>query len=123
LLGRPLSGTSAADAGLLMSAATGAGLSQGEEVAQAIGSRLGLEEVRIASDGGLETTALVLGRYLAPRIYVRYLAGLAGAGQRVQLSYEITDRLEWQVESGEHTGTDLFYTIERKPRADGDREE
>lgn len=115
LLGRPLSGTSAADAGLLMSAATSAGLSQGEQVAQAIGSRLGLEEVRIESDGGLETTALVLGRYLAPRIYVRYLAGLAGAGQRVQLNYEISDRLDWQVESGEHTGTDIFYTIERKP--------
>lgn len=43
--------------------------------------------------------------------------GLAGAAQRVQLSYAITDRLEWQVESGQGTDTDLFYTIERQPRA------
>jgi translocation and assembly module TamB len=123
LLGRPLSGTSAADAGLLMSAATSAGLARGDELAQTVGSQLGLEEMRIESEGGLETTALVLGRYLAPRIYVRYLAGLAGAGQRVQLNYEISDRLEWQVESGTHTGTDIFYTIERKPGTRRDTKE
>lgn len=117
LLGRPLAATSAADAGLLMSAATSAGLSRGEDLAQSIGARFGLEEVRLESDGGLETTALVLGRYLTPRIYVRYLAGLTGAGQRVEFNYRITQRLEWQVESGEQTGTDLFYTIQRQPRA------
>src|SRR5690606_18446893 len=38
LLGRPLAGTSASDAGLLMSAAASAGLSRGEELAQSIGS-------------------------------------------------------------------------------------
>lgn len=118
LLGRPLAGTSAADAGLLMSAATSAGLSRGEALAQSIGARFGLEEVRIESDGGLETSALVLGRYLTPRIYVRYLAGLTGAGQRVEFNYRINKHLEWQVESGEQTGTDLFYTIQRQPRSD-----
>src|SRR5690606_5544014 len=117
LLGRPLAGTSASDASLRRSAAASAGLSRGEELAQSIGSRFGIDEVRLETNGGLETTALVLGRYLTPRIYVRYLAGLSGAGQRVEFNYRITQSLDWQVESGEQTGTDLFYTIQRQPRA------
>ncbi|MBI2782645.1 MAG: translocation/assembly module TamB domain-containing protein [Gammaproteobacteria bacterium] len=121
LLGRPMGQASASDAALLMSAATGTGLSQGEALAKSLGSQLGLDEVRIQSSEGLETSALVLGRYLSPRIYIRYLTGLLDAVQKVQLSYKINKHLEWRVESGEGAGTDIFYTIKSPPNVQGRR--
>lgn len=117
LLGRPLNQASGSDGGMLMAAASGMGLGKGEEIAQSIGRSLGLAEVRIDTSGDTngDTSAagLVIGRYLSPKLYVRYLAGLFGAAGVLQLRYQLYPNIEVQTESGIRASADLFYSIER----------
>ncbi len=120
LLGRPLSGASSGDANLLMTAASGMGLTQGEDIAKAVGAKLSLDEVRVDSDEGFDSASLVLGRYLSPKLYLRYIAGLASTGHRLQLTYQLADHVEVQSETGETTSGDIFYTIQREPAAPPD---
>tara|TARA_R110000787_G_scaffold74017_8_gene164713 strand:- start:14731 stop:18642 length:3912 start_codon:yes stop_codon:yes gene_type:complete len=120
LLGRPLSGASSGDANLLMTAASGMGLTQGEDIAKAVGAKLSLDEVRVDSEDGFDSASLVLGRYLSPKLYLRYIAGLASTGHRLQLTYQLADHVEVQSETGETTSGDVFYTIQREPAAPPD---
>lgn len=113
LLGRPLNQTSGSDGNLLMAAASGMGLSKGEDIAQSIGRSLGLDEVRLSASGDAGAVGLTVGRYLSPKLYVRYLAGAFGAAGALQLRYRLRPHLELQTESGDRAGGDLFYSIER----------
>lgn len=112
LLGRPLNQTSGSDGNLLMAAASGMGLSKGEDIAKSIGRSLGFDEVRLSSSGDAGAVGLTVGRYLSPKLYVRYLAGAFGAAGALQLRYRLRPHLELQTESGDRAGSDLFYSIE-----------
>lgn len=116
VLGKPLHMATEADGLSLMSAATALGLAQGETLAKKIGLQLGFEEVSIESGNGANGTArqsLVLGKYLSPRLYLRYVTDLLEEGSVVQLQYRISRKLELRTESGSRSGVDLFYTFER----------
>jgi translocation and assembly module TamB len=112
--GRPLNETSASQGKQLRDAATALGLFGGESIAKSLGSALGLQEVgveRTAGATGTETSQLVLGRYLSPRLYLRYAIGLFEKSEVLQLRYDLTRRLQLQTETGTRMGVDLFYTI------------
>ncbi|MCG6872112.1 MAG: translocation/assembly module TamB domain-containing protein [Gammaproteobacteria bacterium] len=115
LLGHPLNTSSGAEGSLLISAASAMGLGHGQSVARSIGSRLGLDEVRLerGANGKLSDTSLVVGRYLSPKLYLRYVTGLAGETGALQLEYELSRRLRIRTESGNEFGADLFYILER----------
>ncbi|WP_018868085.1 MULTISPECIES: translocation/assembly module TamB domain-containing protein [unclassified Thioalkalivibrio] len=114
LTGRPLSGASESDGSLIASAAAAYGLEQSALITQRIGTELGLDEVTIDTEGGIEESALTLGLYLSPRLLLRYSVGLFDNTSRVLLSYELSRRLTLETSSGTTEQTvDLIYRIER----------
>jgi len=81
---------------------------------QQYGAKVGLDDVGVESDLNNDT-ALVLGRYLSPRLYVSYGVSLAESINTIKMRYTISDH--WTIKTEASTGTaragaDLVYTIE-----------
>lgn len=113
ILGRPLGQASAAEGSRLTSAATSLGLKGGNLLAGRIGARFGLEDMRIETGEELEQASLVAGRYLTPRLYVAYGIGLFRPVSTYRITYLLASRWTLQAESGDATGADLLYRLER----------
>ena len=62
--------------------------------------------------GGTQSTALFLGKYLTPKIYVQYGMGLFQNAYVFRLRYDLTQRWKVQTETGEFSGGDLLYQWE-----------
>lgn len=115
LLGRGLDDASGAEASLIARAALALGLKGGNFLAEQIGGRLGLDEVGIESapGTGAEQAALVVGKYLTPRLYVNYGIGLFEPVSTLRLRYTLSPLWQIRTEStGIHAGGDLMFTIE-----------
>jgi translocation and assembly module TamB len=114
LTGHALSttGTSRADASMLLQAA--GGLAGGDAITERLRTTLGLEAVDIRSGKTPTDTALVLGKYLSPRLYVSYGLGLFDRTSTLHLRYKLGAHWTLETESGTGVGTDLLYTIEVK---------
>jgi len=113
VLGRPLGEAGGSERGLLTRAAYGLGLKQGDLLAQRIGTQLGFDEVGVSTENGLEAAAFVIGKYLAPDLYLRYAMGVFDAENRVELDYRVSERISVEAQSGSEGGVDVFYTIEK----------
>jgi translocation and assembly module TamB len=88
-------------------------LAQGGAIlAQRVGSRVGVDDVGIESDLTNETS-LVVGKYLAPRLYVSYGISLAEAINTLKLRYTIGDRWTIKTEAGKARSADIVYTIKK----------
>ncbi len=117
LLGRSLNQTSPEEGDQLANAATSLGLKGGNLLAKKLAARFGLEEARIETDGSLDEAALVVGKYLSPRLYVSYGIGLFEPINTFRVRYLLSDKWTLQAESGEGTSADALYTVERgKPK-------
>ncbi|HEY8022823.1 MAG TPA: translocation/assembly module TamB domain-containing protein, partial [Thermoanaerobaculia bacterium] len=115
LLGHPLSQATPQEGSLLANAATSLELKGGNLIAKRLASRFGLESATIESSGGLDQAALVLGKYLSPRLYVAYGVGLFQSVNIFRIRYILNKRLTLQAESAQGTqgtGADLLYTKE-----------
>jgi translocation and assembly module TamB len=113
LLGRPIE-TSTGEEGAMMAKATlELGLSGGDHLARQLGSRFGLDEMRVESSDTGEQASLVMGRYLSPKLYISYGVGLVEAFNTFTVRYQISDKWQLKAESGESQGADFLYTIER----------
>ena len=75
LTGRGLSSASSSDAATLTGAAVALGLESSGLVTRKIGTAVGLDELTVAAGGSLEESALVLGKFLTPQLYIRYALG------------------------------------------------
>lgn len=113
MFGRPASTASQSEGSALAGAATSIGLSGGELLAKTIGARFGIEDVRVENTGSSETTSLVLGTYLTPRMYVQYGVGLFDPINTLTIRYDLSKRWRVEAESGESQGGDLLFSIER----------
>jgi translocation and assembly module TamB len=82
---------------------------------QQIGTQLGADEFKIQSDpgSGLSGSRLVIGKYLSPKLYISYGVGMFDAVRTLRLRYKLSRRWALETESGEHSGGDLLYSIER----------
>lgn len=102
---------------MLLQAATSMGIKNTESLRQSIAGSLGLDTLAIDTGSGTDEqdgTRLVIGKYLAPNLYISYGAGLVeAAANTVRLRYDITDYLSLEAEQGKGTGVDLLYQIER----------
>ncbi len=116
LLGHPLRQASAAEGQMMFQATQALGLAGGDLLAKRIGELFGIEEVRVEpgarAEAGTETTALVLGKHLSPRLYVNYSVGLFEPTNVFRIRYELGRRWTLQTESGATSGADLIFTIE-----------
>ncbi len=115
MVGRPMSQAKGADATVLLSAARSLLPKGGGDVTERIKNTFGLETVALEGsqgpDGG---TALVLGKYISPQLYVSYVAGLADALNKFRVRYELSKHWLLQTESSARdSGGDILYSIER----------
>ena len=117
LFGRPMSGSNAGlgteETSALETAALSLGLQQALPVVQRIGSTLGLDELTVQSTDS-DAGALMAGKYLSPRVYIRYSYGLFNRIGGFLLRFKVNDRLSIETRSGDQESMDLFYTIEKE---------
>ena len=62
---------------------------------------------------GANQTALVLGKFRSPRLFVSYGISLTESINTLKLRYTITDRWVLKTEAGEHQSADVEFVIER----------
>jgi translocation and assembly module TamB len=71
--------------------------------------------VEIKTEGSTtQDTALVIGKYLSPRLYLSYGVGLFDAANSLRLRYQLSRIWVLETESGIEQGADLLYTLERE---------
>lgn len=111
VLGRPLTATSRTEADALYRAAFALG---GERAARGIALQFGLDEVTLEQGATGDEAAVVLGKYLSPRLYLQYAVGLWETANRLRLRYQLSTHWSLKMEQGgEQSGADLQYVIER----------
>ena len=113
LLGGPIENATNEDGSMMAKAALALGLSGGDTIARSLGDRFGLDEMRVESSAKGDQAALVVGRYLSPKIYVSYGVGLIERVDTLTMRYQISKKWQLKVESGGYQGADILYTIER----------
>lgn len=113
ILGRPLDSVSSSEGATLAGAATSLGLRGGNLLAQQLGSRFGLEDVEVGQSDALGQSALTLGKYLSPRLYIGYGIGLIEPVSVVRLRYELTDHWALEAASGKETTAAIKFNYER----------
>jgi translocation and assembly module TamB len=114
LFGRPASGEGIGteETSTLQTAALSLGLQQALPVVQRFGTTLGLDELTVqttTTDAG----ALMAGKYLSPKLYIRYSYGLFNRIGGLLLRFKVNERLSIETRSGEHKSMDLLYTVEK----------
>lgn len=114
VLGAPLTRATGSEQALIDRTRNTAGLAGGEFVARQLGHRLGLSDVGIDRGSTPEETALVIGHYLSPRLYIGYGIGIFDPANSLRFRYHIDSNWSIEVETGERaTSTDLKFTVER----------
>ncbi len=109
VLGGPLgTGSEEGDSDTLMKAAAAMPLGKSGFITRQIAREFGLDEARISSEGNLE-----VGKYLTPRLYLKYASSLFDSGQVLKLRYRLTKHLHLETQAGSETGADLLYSLER----------
>jgi len=91
-------------------------LQGGGFLASQLGRRIGIEEVGVEStvnSSGEANTALVLGKFLSPRLFVSYGISLTESINTLKLRYTISDKWVFKTEAGENQSADLEYATER----------
>jgi len=116
IIGRPLSDASAGEGDILLQAATSMGIKGTAGLRHTIASTLGLDtlalETATTSEGEADAR-LVIGKYLSPKLYLSYGAGLVdAAANTVKMRYEINRFLSLEGAQGASTGVDLLYQRE-----------
>lgn len=111
--GQGLSAEGPGGAALLRQAAAAKGLEKSQEILNRVASGLGMDEVRFEEGETLEDTALLLGKYLSPDLYVSYAVGLFDNRGALVTRYRLSERLRLEVQSGSSQSMDLIYDVER----------
>ncbi len=118
LLGRPIEATTEdAEGEQLQKAILAARLAGGELIVDQTGIYSYVDELSVEADRTTEQTSLVVGKYLSPKLYVRYVTGIIESSNIVEIHYKLSKHLRIQTEAGYRssesvTGADIYYTIE-----------
>ena len=83
-------------------------------VAKRIGARLGLDEAGVEENEMIGGSALTIGEYLSPRLYLSYGVGLFEPGEVIALRYKLSKDVGVRIQRGtEETRAGVEYRIER----------
>ena len=111
--GKPAGEASKADASVLLGAMTGVGVDTDGSVGTKITQLFHLDELEVKSDEGIEQSQLWMGKYLTPKLLVRYAVGIFDSVFTLGMEYHLTNNLRLEAESGETQSVDVVYKIER----------
>jgi translocation and assembly module TamB len=112
LTGRSLNTLQSGEAASLDRAAESLAWSGGGLLLGGIGARVGLDEVTVEQTGD-DDTAVVLGKYLSPNLFVSYGISIAEAINTIKLRYTINRNWSLKAEAGLEQSADVEYRIER----------
>lgn len=98
---------------LLLSAATRFGLKSSGDIFQRLKSNTKLDTLQVQAGSDIEQSALLIGKYLTPNLYVQYALKLFEENDIISLRYQLSKHLQLEAESGTSQGIDLIYQIER----------
>jgi len=115
VLGRPLDETSGGESNMLAKAALSLGIKGADLGAGWLKDYVGLDTFGVENEAGgpREEASFVIGKYLAPDLYVSYGIGIFEPVNVLRIRYEISKRWTLETESGAASGGDIFYSIER----------
>ena len=105
--------TLSADQAPVLQAAAAALLSrgQGTSLTGRLADALGLDELRVGGEGGLQGSVVTLGKKLGSRLSVSVQQGLAATGSLFNVRYRLSRRLSLRLQSGADNALDLFYAL------------
>lgn len=113
LTGHGINESSRSDAALLLRAVYSMNVADnGGGLVSQLEQRTGLNEISVQGGNTLQQSALVLGKYLTPDIYVRYSTGLFERMNTLSLTYRLTRHLSVEAQSGAAQALDLLYQID-----------
>ena len=116
LFGRPVTasnGIGADETTTLQTAALSLGLQQALPVVQRFGNTVGLDELTVQSTSS-DAGELMAGKYLSPKVFIRYSYGLFNRIGGLLLRFDVNDRFSIETRSGEFNSMDLLYTVEKE---------
>jgi translocation and assembly module TamB len=112
LTGRSINTLQSGEAATVDRAAQSLALSGGGLLLGGLGSRVGLDEVTVEQTGE-DDTAVVLGKYLSPNLFVSYGISIAEAINTIKLRYTLNQNWSLKAEAGLEQSADVEYRIER----------
>ncbi len=113
LTGKPIKDASSADASLLLSAMSGLGMDSGGSITAEINRFFGVDQLEVKADDGIDQSQLWVGKYLTPKLLVRYVVGIFDQAFSFGIEYQLTDNFRIEAESGTTKSVDVIYKIER----------
>ncbi len=113
LLGKAPGESSAGEQQMLMQMALALGMNQGNKITGKLRESLSLDEFGFDSNANDES-AFFIGKYLSPRLYLRYGIGVLDAVNTLSLRYKLSEKWRIEGQSSElGSGADILYTLER----------
>lgn len=113
LTGKPANDVTRADASVLLGAMSGLGMDSSGSITSQITQLFRLDELELNSDDGIDQSQLFIGKYLTPKLLVRYVVGIFDRAFSLGMEYQLTQNLRLEAESGETQSVDVVYKIER----------
>jgi len=112
LTGRAPTTSSSGEQSALAGAVSMIGMQQGSQLAGDLGKKLSVDAYLEAGAEARETS-FVAGKYLSPKLYVSYAAGLFENTNTFRARYSLARKWTLQTESGKYDSADLLYWFER----------
>ncbi len=116
LFGRPVTasnGMGTDETTTLQTAALSLGLQQALPVVQRFGNTVGLDELTVQSTSS-DAGELMAGKYISPKVFIRYSYGLFNRIGGLLLRFDVNDRFSIETRSGEFNSMDFLYTVEKE---------
>jgi translocation and assembly module TamB len=113
MFGRAPGTGSSSEQALLYRAAAALAMKGGNSIAENLNETLNLDDFGLEGDSA-DDTALFIGKYLSPRLYIKYGVGLLEPASTFFLRYKLSSRWDFESETGtDGSGGDLIYTLEK----------
>jgi translocation and assembly module TamB len=116
LLGRApgAASTSVSEQAMLLKAALALTTMGGNAIAENLAETFSIDELGFDSEGATDNTSLYIGKYLSPRLYVKYGVGLLEPTNTLYMRYRLNKSWSLESETGTYSNSgDLIYTLER----------
>ncbi len=85
-----------------------------EAIGETLQNSFGIDEVGLDTDPSTRQTSFYIGKYLSPKLYIKYGVGLLESTNTFMVRYQLTERLLLEtMTSTQAQGGDIFYTFER----------
>jgi translocation and assembly module TamB len=111
--GKPLSSASAEDNNRVASAAFSLGVNRSQSFVNRVAKTVGVDTLKIETGSGLNDSALLIGKYLNPNLYITYIRGLFAQTSSVGMEYKLTPKTTIKAQSGSESSLDVLYRFER----------